>query len=497
LPLQLDWELDAGGRGPKQRGQHFVARRAPTLTVAEAVSVARAKAPIAANAAPQRTGLGRSFNLLLGAGTVSSLGDGLAFVGFPLLASTLTHSPGLIAGVAIATRLPWLLVALPFGALADRVDRRRLLGIIEIGRMLVLLLLGLSIATHSVDLLQLYAAAFVLGSFETGFAATTQALLPELLPADQLAKGNGRLFAAQMTGEQFAGPALGGVTFAFAAALPFVADGITFAASAALLMLALPRGRAVSSAAAQPAVAAASIRRSLIAEVREGVSWLAKHRTLRLVAVMIATFAFCQTMGLAILVVYGLRVLHLTGTAFGLFVAGGATGNVIGALGAHRIVRRLGTGRVLIFAGLLGGAAFAAVGLTSMLGVALTAFVLEAVAVGVGNVATLALRQSVIPGELAGRVNSALRMCIYGAAAIGGVVGGVLATTVGVHTPFLVGGIVQMTAGLVIGVPIARRLASTGEAAEPAVDLLEVEEWVNEGAEAPAPVLSLVSSDVA
>jgi MFS family permease len=488
VPLLLDWS-------PKDRRR---LRSPRSYVVAEPTSRLRIGprphpvpfGPRPAAHPPRRTahvggGLGRPYQLLLGAGTISSLGDGVAFVAFPLLATTLTHSAALIAGVAVAARLPWLLVALPAGALADRLDRRRLLTTIEVARMAILMALGLSIATHHVDLAQIYLAAFILGSLETGFVATTQALLPEILPGEALAKGNGRLFAGQMTGEQFGGPALGGAVFAVAAALPFVADGITFAASAALLALALPRRRrpARTGDSVTPAV-----HHSLLVEVRQGVSWLVRHPILRLVAALVATFAFCQAMGLAILVVYGLRVLHLTGTAFGLFVAAGATGNLLGALAAHRVVARRGTGPVLIAAGALAGIAFVVVGATSSLALALAAFILEAVAVGVGNVASLSLRQSMIPRHLAGRVNAALRMCISGAAALGAVAGGVIATLGTAQSPFVIGGVLELAAGLAIGVPLARLLG----AHRPGTDF-EVEPWVS----APGDLTPVADSEVA
>jgi MFS family permease len=208
--------------------------------------------------------------------------------------------------------------------------------------------------------------------------------------------------------------------------------------------------------------------------VGEGVSWLAKHAVLRLVAAMIATFAFTQAMGLAILVVYGLRVLHLTGTTFGLFVAGGAVGNLVGALGADRVLRRFGTGRLLLGTGILAGMAFILVGTTASVAVALAAFILEAVAVGLGNVATLALRQSLIPRELAGRVNAALRMCISGAAALGALAGAALGTAGGVRAPFLAGGAMQLLAGVAIGLPLVRVLTRQRQD-----DELDVEEWVS------------------
>ena len=74
---------------------------------------------------PPRGGLGAEFRKLWAASAASNLGDGVWLVAAPLLAATLTRDPALVAGLAFAQRLPWLLFPLLSGALADRLDRRR------------------------------------------------------------------------------------------------------------------------------------------------------------------------------------------------------------------------------------------------------------------------------------------------------------------------------------------------------------------------------------
>ena len=436
--------------------------------------------------APRHFRPGR-FGFLWGANAASSVGDGLALVAFPLLATRLTHDPLLIAGVAVATRLPWLLLSLPLGALADRVDRRRLLMAVELTRMAVLVVLGTLIATGQASIAAIYATAFALGAFQILFIGATQAVIPEMVARERLTAANGRLYAVQMGGEQFLGPALGGLAFAAMASLPFLADGASFAASAALLLLALPRRAQWSKPTG---------RGRLTADINEGVRWFVRHRILRLTAGLIAAFAFCQSMGLAILVVYGLRVLRLSGAGFGLFMAGGAIGNLLGALLAARIVRIVGTGRVLVGAGLLAGGAFLVIGRSAQLPVALVALVLEAVAVGVGNVASVTLRQMLIPTPLAGRVNVVMRTCTYGAMTLGALAGGVLATSAGSQAPFAAGGVLQVAATLAIGLPLARRLAvdATTEIDVDTIDL-DVDPWISNGAQVEEPAFA--ASEVA
>ena len=442
--------------------------------------------------APRHFRPGR-FGFLWGANAASSLGDGLALVAFPLLATRVTHDPLLIAGVAVATRLPWLLLSLPLGALADRVDRRRLLMIVELTRMAVLVGLGLLIATGRSSIFAIYATSFILGAFQILFIGATQAVIPEMVARDGLARANGRLYAAQTSGEQFVGPAVGGLAFAAMASLPFLADGLSFAASAGLLLLALPRR-------AQWSTVSRTGRGRISADIIEGARWFARHRILRLAAGLVATFAFCQAMGLAILVVYGLRVLHLTGAGFGLFMATGAVGNLGGAMVAARVVKRVGTGRVLVIAGIVAGLSFIVISRASTVPLALAALIVEAICVGVGNVASVTLRQSLIPTALAGRVQVIMRTCTYGAMTLGALAGGIVASGIGPHSPFAIGGAIQIAGTVAIGLPLARRLvadhALTIDLDPPETVDVDVDPWISSGTAIDAPV-DLDTSEVA
>ena len=399
---------------------------------------------------------------------ISSIGDGLVFVAFPLLATSLTHNPLLIAAVAFATRLPWLIVGIPAGALVDRVSRRRLLTVVEIARMSVLLLLAAAIVAHHLVLAELYVAAFIITSLGTMFDAATMAVLPQLVAEADLVHANSRLQVAQVSGEQFIGPALGGVLFAVAVALPVAADGVSFAASAALLMIALrPPARIGRHARPrnpdafvleEPAVQARGP--SFIVQLIEGLRWLANEPRLRLLCGLIASFAFCQGLSLGILVIYCTRVLHLTKTAFGLFIATVALGDIVGAWVAPRVTAKLGTGRTLIFAGVLGGAALLVIGTTSITGIAVLAAGVEALAAGGGMVANVTLRQRLIPLALVGRVSSAMRSATISAAALATLVGGGLVVLMGSHAPFAIGGAIQLVTAVLIGGALARRLAA-------------------------------------
>src|SRR3954447_5529818 len=100
---------------------------------------------------------------------------------FPLLAASLTRDAMAIAGVTVASRLPWLLFSLVAGAIADRADRRRLMIGADAARCVVVGLLGVAVLTQHAELWLLYACAFGLGLGETIHANAAQSMLPVLV----------------------------------------------------------------------------------------------------------------------------------------------------------------------------------------------------------------------------------------------------------------------------------------------------------------------------
>ena len=403
---------------------------------------------------PPRHSLAGRFRPLWLAGGVSSIGDGLAAVALPLLAATLTHDPRLVAGVVVAQRLPWLVLGLPAGGLADRWDRRRLLGVSELSRMAILLALGAAVAAHGATIVVIYGAAFLLGAFETLFAGATFAALPALVEADDLAKANGRLGATQAAGEFFIGPAIGGLLFATAAGLPFVFDGISFAASAALLLLAFPRGLRVPPTPSPAGTSASSIA----ADIGAGLVYLVRHPILRLLALLLGALAFCQGLCMSILVLYGLQVLRLGPAGYGLFLTATAVGDIAGSLMAARLHTRYGAARVLMATGLTGALTYLVLGLTSTVAIAGVAVAVEALSVGVGLVASLALRQTIIPSGMLGRVGNTFRTVALSLMPVGALIGGIVAHIAGLHAVFLVAALAQTLVMVTVGTRLTRRL---------------------------------------
>lgn len=177
-------------------------------------------APPAPPARPD--GLGAGFRTLWLATASSNLGDGVALVAAPLLAVRFTTDPAAIAGLTFAQRLPWLLFPLLSGALADRLDRRRVMVAVAFVRAMLIALLAAALLRGQATLPLLYAIFFLLSAGETLFDTAAATILPALVLRVGLPRANARLSAALTVTNQFIGPPLGGALFAAAVALPFL-----------------------------------------------------------------------------------------------------------------------------------------------------------------------------------------------------------------------------------------------------------------------------------
>jgi MFS family permease len=375
---------------------------------------------------------------------VSNLGDGVTLAALPLLAASLTRSPTSIAAVSLAGTLPWLLFALVSGALADRLDRKRTMVIVDGFRMLVMAGLAVLVLTEQDTLVLIALAAFALGSAETLFDNAAQSLLPSVVDRDALEVANGRLYAAEVVTNQFVGPPLGAFLFAAAAATPFVLDASSFGISA-LVVLGL-RG----SFRPERPVAAGGSRPSMRADIAEGLRWLRHHELLRTVALALGVINMLEAGVLAVFVLYSLEVLGLSQTGYGVLLTAGGIGGLAGSFLARSVSAKVGAGTFMIVATLGFGASMLVPGVWAN-PIAVGASFVVFGALGVGwNVVTVSLRQAIVPDELLGRVNGTYRLVGLGLMPFGALLGGVLARTFGLRAPSIVGGVVILVVGVVM-----------------------------------------------
>ncbi|KQS59515.1 hypothetical protein ASG36_00050 [Geodermatophilus sp. Leaf369] len=383
--------------------------------------------------------LSADFWRLWGAGVVSRLGGGMQSAAGPLLAATLTRDPRLVALVSVSAGLPWLLFALHTGALADRWDRRRTMVVCDLVSATLLAALAVLVLLDGAGLWVLCAVAFAAATVSTLFDSASQAALPSIVPTPLLGAANSRLYTGVVLTGLFAGPPLGSWLFTQAPAVPFAANAVSFVGSA--LLVAAIRRRFTAAERSGTRIGT---------EIAEGVRWLWQHRQLRALVVLLTAWNLTETAYLGILVLYGLEVLGLPASGYGVLLTGVAVGGVLGALAAPRVERRIGTGTTI--AGTVGLTVLGTVVLsvTREPVVAVVALGVVGLAAFAFNVVSVSYRQAVVPDRLQGRVSSAYRFATWGVAPVGAGLGGVAAAAFGVPAVFVGAAVVLTAAGAVV-----------------------------------------------
>ncbi|HEY1279836.1 MAG TPA: MFS transporter [Acidimicrobiales bacterium] len=388
--------------------------------------------------APPERRLGGAFWRLWTASTISNLGDGIDLAALPLLAAALTRDPVLVAGLATAARLPWLLFALTAGALVDRTDRRRLMVAVNVVRGGLVAVIAVSAATGTTSIWLLYVVSFLLGVNETLFDNAAQSLLPAIVAPALLETANGRQQAAEMVANTFAGPPLGSILFSLTVSAPFWADSASFIIAAALI--------ATIAGSFKPIRAGDQPRRKLRTDVAEGIRWLHGQRLLRTLAILLGVANLAQSLWLATFVLFAQDDLGLSDRGYGFLLAAMAVGGVVGGVLSGRITRVLGPAPALLGCLVVDGVVTIAMGLCSSAWAVAALSVLSGVFIVTWNVITVSLRQRIIPDHLFGRVNSVYRFIGWGAIPIGAILGGILADAFGLRSTFFVGGAVVLVA---------------------------------------------------
>jgi MFS family permease len=406
-------------------------------------------------------GLGPHYWRLWAAVASSNLGDGLVRLAFPWLASLLTRDALAIAGVALATRLPWLVFSLQAGVLGDRLDRRRLMIVANSVRAVVAGGATIAVLLDVMSLPVLYAAAFLLGMCEVVFDNTSQAILPALVPRPQLERANGSIMGAQMVVAEFIALPLSGALIGIALSLPFAIDMATAAVSAALIASIPGTFRTAPGADAQGAA-----RPRMRTQIAEGLRWLWKHRLLRTLALALGAMNGTAAAVVATYVLFAQEILSLDGLGFGLLLASAGVGGLLGSIFAPNLTERLGSGPSLLLTVAVPIVGFAATAVTTSAIVAGVAFATFTFTGMLWNVVTITLRQRLIPDELLGRVNSVYRFLGWGAMPLGTLLGGALVSVMeslvdrstGLRAPFVAAALVHLVLLAVVSPRLTSRV---------------------------------------
>lgn len=386
-----------------------------------------------------RRRLGRPFVRLCVGFSLASSGDGLALGAVPLLAVVVNPHPVAVSAVVAADGLPWLLVALPAGAFADRFERGPVMALANVVRALVILSAALLVLTGAMKLWLLILIVLVAASGRAIYYSSLQALVPDLVKSQDLEHANGVLGAAESTTEHLSGPIVGSWLFAVSNALPFFFEGIAFLASS----LSLVKFR---TKAPPPTTSSTSIW--------DGVRLLFADRHLRILTLLVTSLSALQGMESGVLVLLATKVWGVRTGAYGLFLAVIAVGNLLGSVSVDRLVRRFGSARTLLGAAGISGVGYLLMASANGWQLAAPSAALVGVAVSAGSICAVALRQRLTPPELMGRVSAAYRGIVWGAAPLGALAAGGLAAIATLRLPILVAGALQIAVALVLAWPL-------------------------------------------
>lgn len=381
--------------------------------------------------------LGNKFWRLWSASAVSNLGDGIASIAYPWLASSVTRSPLLIALMGFASRLPWLLFTLFAGVLSDRFNKKTILVTMDTARGVMTIFVAIAVTVKADSLpklnelteldslttnwslyLLLLVSAIFFGMAEVLRDNTAQTFMPLVVEKDKLEKANGRLWSAESLTNTFIGPPVGSFLVAIAFFLPFWIDAASFFIAAGVI--------ASISGSFAPMREGKSEKINFKEEIREGFQWLWSHSLFRTLAIVLGCMNFTSALIGATFILFAQEVLHTSVQVFAILGTAGAVGGLLGSTFGDRVSKKLGSGpslRLALIAPPLMNLVIAFLTSWQLLWI-LTA--IEMFIAVLWNMITVSLRQSTIPTHLFGRVNSVYRFFAWGSIPLGVISGGAI-----------------------------------------------------------------------
>jgi MFS family permease len=383
----------------------------------------------------ERVPLGHDFSRIWSASLITNLVDGVLRLAAPLLAVSLTQDPILIGALSALGLLPWLFFAIPIGAMVDRFDRRKALILGNILRALIALLIAFAVSQGFINIWLLLISVFFFGICEVLVDTTSQAVLPQILDKSNYERGNSRLQISEVIVSQFAGAPLSGFLYAVSIALPFYFSTTGFIL-AGLLILLFPFEREIN-ARKEGEVGQAKL--GLKGDIKFALNYLYQDKQIFSIVVITTSLGFFYSLSNAIAPLFILKELNVSPAMFGVVLAIGGIGALIGSIAAPMASKYLGRGRALAINVFLASLLVIFIGLSPNAYFFVVVSVLIGFTISVWNILLMSLYQSLIPPELYGRIHGARRTIVWGLMPIGSLLGGVIARG-GLRLPFLIGG---------------------------------------------------------
>ena len=389
-----------------------------------------------------RGGLWRhaDFLKLWSAETVSQFGSQVGQLALPLVAIlVLDASAFAVAALGTVLFLPFIFFTLPAGVWVDRLPRRPILIAGDFGRFLLLATIPIAYVADALTLEQLFVVGFLVGVCQVFFDVAYQSYLPSLVEREQIIDGNSKLEISR-SAAQVGGPGVGGVLVEILTA-PYavLADAISFALSGLFLL----RIRKIEEPPARTVVDGR--KASLWTELEEGLRFVLGNPNLRAQAGCTATSNFFSNVAFSIILVFAVRELGLSAGVIGILFSIAALGSLAAAFTAMHISNRFGIGPTTIAVSLFFGPATLLFALAPEGDAAIPFLavggILQGFVIVVYNIVQVSYRQAICPPRLQGRMNSVMRFMVWGTIPPGALLGGALATWIGLRETIVVGGV--------------------------------------------------------
>jgi MFS family permease len=401
--------------------------------------------------------LSASFRRLWLSLTVTSFGAQITNLALPLTAALLLNATPMQMGILVALEtLPFALFSLHAGVLLDRVRKLPVIIAADVGRGIALLAIPVAAWFGVLSMEILFAVGFLCGMQNVVGGAAYQVLLAQMAGRKRLVEANAKVTLGE-TSAALIGPGIaGGLIHVLTAPFAIALDAMTFFASALMLR----RIRAPNDVARDGA------NGGVWREIGEGLKLVWGNRTLWGLAWLAGIWQFLHHMQVAVLILFATRELGLSAGAIGLaFVFGGA-GCVLASASAERLSARFGIGPVIVHGLILSAFGWQAYGLIGgppwlaglLLGMAMLVFDFGAILYAINY---LSLRQAITPDRLLGRMTATMRFVTVASAPIGSLVGGALASQIGLRSTLLVVGVLGLllSAAAVLWSPVRRHRA--------------------------------------
>jgi predicted MFS family arabinose efflux permease len=362
--------------------------------------------------------------------------------------------------------LPVLAVGLLAGSIADRLPRRPVMVVTDLARVLLLGSIPLAFVLGKLGMGQLYVVALLAGACTVFFDVADQSFLPRLVSRERVAEGNSKLSVSSSVAE-LGGPALSGAMIQLLSApITILIDAVSVLFSALMLSLIRVREAAGSSLQAESLGAEPPASNLRASTVTSGFRLVFSNPLLRAMVLHAGTATFFGGFFAAFYWRYAVIELGLGPAVVGVLISTGGISSLVGALTVGRLTRRFGTGATMAGSALLGGLTTLLVPAAALAAVPWMAAallfsqqILGDACFTVYEVNELSLRQSLVPDEMLGRANAAVRIIVGAALPAGAMVAGFLAGAIGIGPTMLVSALGILAGSLWIILSPVRRLA--------------------------------------